>query len=189
MIRIISGNFKGKKLSEPKDAKTRPLKDLTKESIFNIINHSNKFQINIVGSNVLDLFSGVGSFGIECLSRGANKVIFYENYVGVIPILKKNLSNLKSLKNYKIIEKNIYDANVSLKSDIVFDIIFLDPPFKDKNLEKIFKQIHENQILSKDGIIIIHRHINNIDSLPTNFSKIEEKNYGKSKIIFICNLR
>ena len=93
------------------------------------------------------------------------------------------------MKNYKIIEKNIYDENVSLKSDIVFDIIFLDPPFKDKNLEKIFKQIHENQILSKDGIIIIHRHINNIDSLPVNFSKIEEKNYGKSKIIFISNLR
>ena len=189
MIRIISGSFKGKKLSEPKDSKTRPLKDLTKESIFNIINHSNKFQINIVGSNVLDLFSGVGSFGIECLSRGAKKVIFYENYVGVIPILKKNLSNLKSMKNYKIIEKNIYDENVSLKSDIVFDIIFLDPPFKDNNLEKIFKQIHENQILSKDGVIIIHRHINNIDSLPVNFSKIEEKNYGKSKIIFISNLR
>ena len=74
MIRIISEVLK-EKLSEPKDAKTRPLKDLTKEFIFNIINHSNKFQINIVGSNVLDLFSGVGSFGIECLSRGANKVI------------------------------------------------------------------------------------------------------------------
>ena len=89
-MRIISGNFKGKKIYEPKDINTRPLKDLTKESIFNIINHSNKFQINIVGANILDLFSGVGSFGIECLSRGANRVIFYENYFGVLPILKKN---------------------------------------------------------------------------------------------------
>ena len=88
-MRIISGYFRGKKILEPKDIKTRPLKDLTKESIFNIINHSNKFKVQLVGSKVLDLFSGVGSFGIECLSRGANKVIFAENYKGALSILKK----------------------------------------------------------------------------------------------------
>ena len=90
-MRIISGSFKGKKILEPKDKKTRPLKDLTKESIFNIIIHSNKFKINFANSYILDLFSGVGSFGIECLSRGVKKVIFIENYQGVIPLLKKNL--------------------------------------------------------------------------------------------------
>ena len=69
-MRIISGNFRGKKILEPKDIQTRPLKDLTKESIFNILSHSNKFKIDLENSNILDLFSGVGSFGIECLSRG-----------------------------------------------------------------------------------------------------------------------
>jgi len=107
-MRIISGNFKGKKILEPNDFKTRPLKDLTKESIFNIIQHSNKFNLNLKNSTVLDLFSGVGSFGIECLSRGVKKVIFVENYLKVLPILKKNLVNLKSVDNYEIIEKNIY---------------------------------------------------------------------------------
>ena len=68
-MRIISGIFKGKKILEPLDIKTRPLKDLTKESIFNILKHSNKFRVNLEGAIVLDLFSGVGSFGIECLSR------------------------------------------------------------------------------------------------------------------------
>ena len=63
-MRIIGGKFKGKKILEPQDKQTRPLKDLTKESIFNIINHSNKFSININKAIVLDLFSGVGSFGI-----------------------------------------------------------------------------------------------------------------------------
>ena len=86
-MRIISGIFKGKKILDPKDIKTRPLKDLTKESIFNIINHSKKFNINLKESVILDLFSGVGSFGIECLSREAQKVIFVENYNGVLPIL------------------------------------------------------------------------------------------------------
>ena len=72
-MRIISGIFKGKKILEPLDIKTRPLKDLTKESIFNILKHSNKFRVNLEGAIVLDLFSGVGSFGIECLSRKAKR--------------------------------------------------------------------------------------------------------------------
>ena len=76
-MRIISGSFKGKKILEPKDKKTRPLKDLVKESIFNIINHSNKFKIDFNNSTILDLFSGVGSFGLECLSRGVKEVFFY----------------------------------------------------------------------------------------------------------------
>ena len=102
-MRIISGSFKGKKILEPKDNKTRPLKDLVKESIFNIISHSNKFTINLNKSNILDLFSGVGSFGIECLSRGAKKVVFVENYSEALVILKKNLNSLKSVKNYEIL--------------------------------------------------------------------------------------
>ena len=83
-MRVISGKFKGKKILTPKDKTTRPLKDLTKESIFNIITHSNKFNIQLQNSNVLDLFSGVGSFGLECLSRGSSYVIFVENYKEVI---------------------------------------------------------------------------------------------------------
>ena len=93
-MRIISGNFKGKKIIQPKNKSTRPLKDLTKESIFNIIKHSNKFNLEIEKSNILDLFSGVGSFGLECLSRGALRVTFVENYKEVLPILKKNILNL-----------------------------------------------------------------------------------------------
>ena len=110
-MRIISGDFKGKKILEPKDRSTRPLKDLTKESIFNIIHHSNKIKINLELSNVLDLFSGVGSFGIECLSRRAKYVTFVENYYGVLPILKENLLRLKSLENYEIIKRDINADN------------------------------------------------------------------------------
>ena len=95
-MRIISGSFKGKKILEPKDKKTRPLKDLTKESLFNIINHSNKLQVNIDKAQILDLFSGVGSFGLECLSRGVAKVVFVENYDGVLKILKKKSKKFKN---------------------------------------------------------------------------------------------
>ena len=82
-MRIISGDLKGKRLLTPLDKSTRPLKDIVKESIFNILEHSNKISTKIQNSKVLDLFSGTGSFGIECLSRGANNVTFFENYPNV----------------------------------------------------------------------------------------------------------
>jgi 16S rRNA (guanine966-N2)-methyltransferase len=184
-MRIISGNFKGKKIIEPKDKKTRPLKDLTKESIFNIIAHSNKFEIKLENSNILDLFSGVGSFGIECLSRNVKYVTFVEKYNGVLDILKKNLSNLKKINNYEVIEKDIYDKNFFFKFKTTFDIIFLDPPYKDKNLTNLLMNIRSAECLDKNGIIIIHRHKNEKDMLTENFKVIEQKIYGLSKIIFL----
>ena len=138
-MRIISGSFKGKKILEPKDNQTRPLKDLAKESIFNIITHSNKFKIDFNNSIILDLFSGVGSFGLECLSRGVKEVFFIENYIEVLPILEKNLSNLKSIKNYKIIKKDIYKDDIFNNFENKFDIIFLDPPYKDKRIYSLFQ--------------------------------------------------
>jgi len=184
-MRIISGNFKGKKIIEPKDKKTRPLKDLTKESIFNIVAHSNKFEIKLENSNILDLFSGVGSFGIECLSRNVKYVTFVEKYNGVLDILKKNLSNLKKINNYEVIEKDIYDKNFFFRFKKTFDIIFLDPPYKDKNLTNLLMNIRGAECLNKNGIIIIHRHKNEKDMLTENFKVIEQKMYGLSKIIFL----
>ena len=183
-MRIISGTFRGKKILQPLDISTRPLKDLTKESIFNIIKHSNKFKIDFEKSHILDLFSGIGSFGLECISRGSRFVTFVENYKQVLPILKKNLNNLKIIDNYKIIEKNILvdlDFN-SLNQK--FDIIFLDPPYKDKNLLIVLNKIIESKILSNNGIIIIHRHKKELDDFPKNLKIIEIKKYGISKIIF-----
>jgi 16S rRNA (guanine966-N2)-methyltransferase len=183
-MRVIGGKFKGKKLLEPQDKQTRPLKDLTKESLFNIINHSNKFSIDIKKAHVLDLFSGVGSFGIECLSHGASHVTFVEKYEGVLPILKKNLTNLKSEINYEVIESDILDNFEFKNLKLRYDIVFLDPPYKEKALENILNKIIKNRILKDNGIIIIHRHKKEIDEFPKNFQLIDEKKYGISKIIF-----
>jgi 16S rRNA (guanine966-N2)-methyltransferase len=183
-MRIIAGNSKGKKILEPKDLNTRPLKDLTKESIFNILTHSNKFSVKLENSNVLDLFSGVGSFGLECLSRGSSSLTFVENYNIVLPILKKNILNLNYQENSIIIENNILD-NLSFSTfNKKFDVIFIDPPYKEKNLYSIINNIISSDILNYAGIIVIHRHKKENDKLPEKFNVIEEKTYGISKVIF-----
>ena len=94
-MRIIAGEYRGKNLFLPKDKNTRPLRDSVKENIFNLITHSKKIKIKLSESCVLDLFAGTGSFGIECLSRGAKEVTFFENYPEAIEILKRNLNTLR----------------------------------------------------------------------------------------------
>ena len=182
-MRIIGGKFKGKKLIEPKDKETRPLKDLTKESIFNIIKHSNKFAIQLDNSYILDLFSGVGSFGIECLSREAKFVTFVENYSNALSILERNLNNLK-IKNYEILNFDIISSFNKVKFDKQYNIIFLDPPYKEKNIFEIINKIINHNILNKNGLIIIHRHKSEIDKLPEKLKVVEEKKYGIAKILF-----
>jgi len=183
-MRIISGNFKGKKILEPNDESTRPLKDLTKEALFNIILHSNKFDMKIKLSHILDLFSGVGSFGLECLSRDASSVTFIENYKGVLPILKKNIISLNYFDKSKIIEKDIFNQLDFNTFKNKFDIIFIDPPYKEKSLYELLKKISEAKILNEEGIIIIHRHKNENDEFHKLLNIIEEKSYGISKIMF-----
>jgi len=183
-MRIISGIFKGKKILLPKDKLTRPLKDLTKEAIFNIIKHSKLLDINLESSNVLDLFAGVGSFGLECLSRGAANVTFLENYKEVLIILKKNINNLKQEDSSSVIEKDIFVDSTLKKLKKKFNIIFMDPPYKEKKLVDLLSVIIKLKLLKDDGIIVIHRHKKEKDMFPNEFNLIMEKNYGISKIIF-----
>ena len=183
-MRIISGNYKGKKILLPKDKLTRPLKDLTKESIFNIIEHSKLLDINLENSNILDLFSGVGSFGLECLSRGVQNVTFFESYKEVLTVLKKNIDNLKLQSFSSIIEKDIFAENTLKALNNKFDIIFMDPPYKEKKLVDLLDTIIKLKLLKDKGIIIIHRHKKEEDVFPNEFNIVIKKNYGISKVIF-----
>jgi 16S rRNA (guanine966-N2)-methyltransferase len=183
-MRIISGDFKGKKILNPKDRLTRPLKDLTKESIFNIIKHSKLLNINVENSNILDLFSGVGSFGLECLSRRAASVTFLESYKEALIVLKKNIESLKRQNYTHIIEKDIFAKKTLGALNNKFDIIFMDPPYKEKKIVDLLDVIIKLKLLNDNGIIIIHRHKKDEDIFPNEFKIVIKKNYGISKIIF-----
>ena len=183
-MRIIGGDLKGKKLLIPLDKSTRPLKDMVRESIFNILNHSSKVSKNINNSKVLDLFSGTGSFGIECLSRRAKEVIFFENYSNSLKILKKNIFNLKLEDKTKVYERNAYDLKETNLKNEIFDIIFLDPPFKDKEINILIDQIKMLKIANINTLIIIHRNKKSVDNISKLLNILDEKNYGLSKILF-----
>ena len=186
-MRVISGKFKGKKLLLPADRNTRPLKDIVKESIFNLLEHSNKLNLSLYNSSILDLFSGCGSFGIECISRGSKNVYFFENYLKFLQILKKNLSSLKDDLNYKVFESDCFTFFNSNKIiDKKFDLIFIDPPYKELRINELIEKIIEKRILSKKGIFIIHRHKKDKLPITEKINILDVRTYGISKV-YIAN--
>tara|TARA_B100000963_G_scaffold348402_1_gene355937 strand:- start:3293 stop:3853 length:561 start_codon:yes stop_codon:yes gene_type:complete len=182
-MRIISGTLKGKNILRPKDKKTRPLRDLVKESIFNLLKHSNKTKFEIHNSDILDLFSGSGSFGLECISRGAHNVFFVENYPLILEILRKNISLLNVNKFSNVFEKNCFELfKIEKIINTKFDLIFIDPPYKENKINFIVEKIKETKILKENGIIILHRHKKDSCELNKNLNILDERTYGISKI-------
>ena len=134
-MRIISGIFKGKLIDFLKNSTTRPLKDSVKEGIFNVLEHSSLIDVRIKNSNILDLYSGVGSFGLECISRGAKKVTFIEKDKNAVNILKKNLIQLSISNKSEVINDKIEGVLKERKKD-KFSIFFLIHLFLIKHLFK-----------------------------------------------------
>ena len=127
-MRIIGGKMKGSSLFIPLNKNTRPLKELARESIFNMLVNSKKISFELKKSNILDLYAGTGSFGLECISREAENVSFVEKEKEAIKILKKNIEKLNVQKVssiYPIDVINFIKKNTNQK----FDLIFFDPPF------------------------------------------------------------
>ena len=177
-MRIISGTLKGRKILGYDIEGTRPTMDRVKESLFSII------QNKIRGSIVLDLFAGSGSLGIEALSNGASKCFFIDNNIELINIIKNNTKNIT--EDIQVLKMDYKTALEMFKnSNIKFDIIFLDPPYKLNLINDCLNKILEYNLLNKDGIIICEyeNEIVGNDSLKV----IKDKKYG-SKMIKIFQL-
>lgn len=182
-MRIISGSKRGKKILLPDPKFVRPLRDYVKENIFNLIAHNKEVGIDLVDKVIFDIFSGSGSFGIECLSRGAKYVYFIEKNNKVCKILSKNLTTFNK-NSFKIFEKDFFDISFY---DFHYDadMIFLDPPYKIKAPETIFNKILEIGNSLKGKILIFHTFKKNNLTLPKNFIIKFKKNYGLSEIYFL----
>ena len=181
-MRIIGGKFKGKNIEFLRTNKTRPLKDSVKENIFNIIAHSKFVDIRLNGSSVLDAYSGVGSFGLECLSRGANFVTFVERDIDAMSTLEKNISNLKIKNQSKLINGPIENFCHNINSR--FDIFFFDPPFADKSFIENVKILKREKNFKKKNLVIIHREKSSKDNFDKVLKVFIVRNYGRSKLIF-----
>ena len=182
-MRIIGGKYKGKSLNHIKSFTTRPLKDVVKENIFNILSHSNEVGINLESSKVLDLYSGTGSFGIECVSRGAKKVTFVEKDKNALKVLKKNLSEIK-INNEAILIDDSVENYLSRNKKEKYNIFFFDPPFSEKKFLENLRSIRIFKNFFKNHIVVIHREKDAQDDFKNEINILKIKIYGRSKIFF-----
>ena len=168
-MRIISGKYKGKKLQGFDIEGTRPTIDRVKESLFAMI------QTHIPKSIVLDLFAGSGALGLEAISNGAKTCYLIDNNINAINKIKENAKNMD--EDIKIIH---IDYKKFLKeTNQKFDIIFLDPPYKNKQLNKALKIIEEKDLLNQNGIIVCEYEI---EEPITSLKLLKEKSYNTKKI-------
>ena len=168
-MRIISGKYKGKKLNGFNIEGTRPTMDRVKESLFGII------QTYIPDSIVLDLFAGSGALGLEAVSNGAKECYLIDNNIEAIKTIKENSQNFEEQLNIIHIDYKKFLKTTNKK----FDIIFLDPPYKEKQLDTSLRIIEERGLLNENGIVICEYEIG---EPHTNLELIKEKSYGPKKI-------
>lgn len=179
-MRVISGKARGLKLNTPKNNDVRPTTDRVKESLFNMINPY------IMESDILDLFAGTGSLGIECLSRGANKCVFVDNSKESISIIKSNIKKAR-VENESIVINSDFKSvihSLSLKNER-FDVIFMDPPYYKDMFNDALRGIDENNLLKEDGIIVVEHDTK--DKFPDNILRLyksREKKYGNTTLTF-----
>ena len=175
-MRIISGKYKGRRISPPKNLPVRPTTDMCKEALFNILNNN----FNFTELRILDLFAGTGSISYEFASRGAEPITSVDGDMGCVTFIKKTAKefdmDITAIKSdvFKFLEKH--------KGS--YDIIFADPPYgmEQKDFEKIITLVFENDILEEEGMLIVeHSKYTKLDQLD-HFSF--EKTYGGSVFTF-----
>ena len=169
-MRIISGKYKGKRISAPKGLPTRPTTDKAKESLFNILSNQMEFE----GMKVLDLFAGIGGISLEFLSRGVESLLSVDlNYKCV-----KHMNDVKrelKIDNWKIYKGDTFKVLKSYNEQ--FDLVFADPPYDLKHIEEIPDLVFKNNFLKSGGTLIIEHSSDTQLSNVRNF--VEQRTYSK----------
>ncbi len=180
-MRIIAGLAKGRKIMSPVGTgTTRPTLDRIKESMFSII------QNKIYGSIALDVFSGTGSLGLEAASRGAKECYLVDKSPETFSFLAKNVENLKFEQICKCINMDSYKALEEFsRKKLVFDLIFIDPPYMKNMIPPAVEIIEREGILQKDGLIVTK--IDSKEELyegTDNIVLVDHRRYGNTTVCF-----
>ena len=172
-MRIIGGKFRGRVLSGFKGSEIRPTADRVKESLFNIL------APEIHGASMLDLFCGCGNVGLEAISRGAYYVVFNDVSKESLALLKKNLQLLKT-------DAQIYNCDYRAllqTTDMAFDIIFIDPPYKSDFGVDALRMIAARKLLTTGGIAVFESDRPCLEEIP-ELVKYDERKYGITYLSF-----
>ncbi len=170
-MRIIGGQYKGRRLNPPQLTPTRPTTDFAREALFNIL--ENNFDLSEV--KFLDLFAGTGAISFEMASRGCNDITLVENFEGCINFIKKTIAELKT-SAIKVQRAEVF--RFIENSGQQYDIIFADAPYKMPKLNSLPDLILQKNMLKENGWLIIEHSLDNDFREHSNF--IQQRKYGST---------
>ena len=179
MLRVITGDARGRRLRSVEGTDTRPTTDRTKESVFNAI------QFDIEGRRVLDLFAGTGQLGIEALSRGARDAVFIDSAAAAVRVVRENLNSVRYETRAEVIQGDARSV-LSRFPENRFGLIFLDPPYEAGLIGEALRKIMERRLLCEGGLIVCETLKE--ETLPpcvNGFRTVREYVYGKSRITLL----
>ena len=180
-MRVISGKLKGRNILGYEIVGTRPTMDRVKESVFSMI------QNHLPNSIVLDLFAGSGNLGIEALSNGAKLVYFNDYNKKCVNVIEKNVKEFLVDKSSIVTNMDYHDAlDYYFENNIKFDIIFLDPPYKEHIINEILEIICKNDLLNNNGLIVCELDTTILFN-DNKLRLVKEKKYGEKKILIYKN--
>lgn len=175
-MRIISGEFRGRKINPPANMpNTRPTTDIAKEGLFNILQH----RIDLEGVKTLDLFGGTGSISYELASRGAADLTIVEKDAVMYDFIKKNLEMLK-VENYKVLRLDVFSYLSSCSEK--FDFIFAGPPYALGTIDELPKIIVEKKLIAAGGYFVLEHTPRNAYEKFQGFEF--QRNYGTTVFSF-----
>ena len=178
MIRITGGEFRSRKLLTPvNESITKPTMDRVREGVFSAL------QNDIYGKNVLDLFAGSGAYGFEALSRGAKKATFIDKDQDAINVIKRNAHALNVESRYDLEKMDVFSF-LEGEAKEQYNLIFVDPPYKDYDYTQIVKALLSSKKISEDAIIVLESE-DNLAINEADFEKVKQYRYGLAKI-YIC---
>jgi 16S rRNA (guanine(966)-N(2))-methyltransferase RsmD len=177
-MRIVAGEFRGRKLLTPKDSQIRPTSDKVREAIFNII------ASRVPGASVLDLFAGTGALGLEALSRGAARAVFVDRSPEAIRLIRANVELCRARDRARIVQGAVSPVVQRLVSqEETFHLIFMDPPYGKGYIEETLLQL--DKVEYAQALIVAEHHIK--DLLPQRMGewlRTQERRYGDTAISF-----
>lgn len=181
-MRIISGSFRGKKITAPSNLPVRPTTDFAKEGLFNVLN--NQFDFDEI--SVLDLFSGIGSISLEFLSRGSKQVVAVDSEQKCVKFLEETTNQL-NLKDSISVYLNDVTKFLKRNNQRKFEVVFADPPFDFEHEQylEIIGLVMENGWLEENGILILE-HSSRI-RFEGHKNLIQNRKYGNVNFSFFGN--
>ena len=182
MIRITGGKFKQKKLASINDF-VRPTSSLKREAFFSIIeSYAIKNSIELYKNKIfLDLFAGIGTMGLEAISRGMSEVIFFENNIEVINILRTNCLDICKNNQFKIYEEDLISSKLEIEFQNI-SVVYIDPPYAKYNLTNLLENLSSN--IKNTTVIGLETGVKDNIVIPENLNLLQKKTYGKTIIYF-----